>query len=468
MRETMQEIKKEEIIDVKEKQRNYFASGKTKEIGFRLEQLERLKRAIKQSEHLIIEALQKDLGKHENESYTTEIGFVYHSISCAMRQLRQWMKPERVRTPFYMLPARSTIVSEPYGCVLIIAPYNYPVQLALEPLVGAIAAGNCTMLKLSELTPNVSEILAHVIETNFNPAFLWCINGGVETTTNLLEQAYDYIFFTGSPAVGKVVMQAAATHLTPVTLELGGKSPVIVDETANIKAAAERIVWGKTLNVGQTCVAPDYVYVHESVKEQFLMELQNYNQKFYGKDSLKSEQYGRIVNDRHMRRLQNILEKDEKQIVYGGNIDYNERRIEFTIIDVVTKQEACMQEEIFGPILPILSYVNLEDVIDHINRQPKPLALYIFSTDKQVQRKLLRETSSGGVCINDVISHIINPNLPFGGVGNSGIGTYHGKSSFDTFSHKKSVLQCHKNIKNKLAQPPYTKQQLHWMRKIFQ
>ena len=463
----MNEIKKQQVEETLKQQRAFFDTAQTKEAEFRIRQLKRLKAGMKQREGELLQALKQDLGKHENEAFMTEVGFVYKSIQSAIKNLSQWMKPKRVKTPSYMMPAKSYIRPEPYGSVLMIGPFNYPVQLVIEPLIGAIAAGNCVVVKLSELTPTVSRVLAELITELFPKKYIWCVEGGVPTTTALLEAKFDYIFFTGSPAVGKIVMQAAANHMTPVTLELGGKSPVIVDETADIKTAAQRIVWGKTLNVGQTCVAPDYIYVHERVKQKLIDEMGQIYHKFYGTDPHKSESYARIVNDRHFNRLYHMLEQEKDHIIFGGTTVPEERYMELTIIDVTSREQACMQEEIFGPILPIITYHKLNEVIKEINSQPKPLALYLFSRKKLTQQKVLNETASGGVCINDVISHIINPQLPFGGVGNSGIGSYHGEESFNTFSHRKSVLHSHGSLSSLLSQPPYSKIQLEILRKVF-
>lgn len=465
--EKMIEISKEEIQDVMEQQHKFFGRSKTKQIEFRIYQLKQLKAGIKAYESQILQALKEDLGKHEAEGFMTEVGFVYKTIDYNIKKLNHWMKPQKVKTPFYMMPAKSYTLAEPYGSVLIIGPFNYPFQLVIEPLIGAMAAGNCAVVKLSELTPNVSGLIAKILSEVFTNEYIWCIEGGVPTTTALLEQKFDYIFFTGSPVVGKIVMKAAAEHMTPVTLELGGKSPVIVDSTANLKNAAKSIVWGKTLNNGQTCVAPDYVYVQESLREPLIEEMKRVHKKFYGKDSAKSSSYGRIVNERHFLRLNTILEQEKDHILFGGKTDPENRYMEFTLVDTTSREQACMQEEIFGPILPLISYQELDQVIREINEQPKPLALYLFSNDKAVQKKVLKQTTSGGACINDVIYHVANPYLPFGGVGNSGIGSYHGKESFLTFSHCKSVFHSQGSISSKLSVPPYKKSQLSIMKKIF-
>ena len=463
----MIEISKEQAKKMMEEQHIFFQSGATKDSSFRKKQLYRLKTTIRKYETDILDALKKDLGKHENEGFMTEVGLIYKSITETIRHMSQWMKPNRVKTPYYMLPGKSYVISEPYGSVLIIGPFNYPFQLVIEPLIGAIAAGNCAVIKLSELTPHVSNIIHKILTEAFSNKFVWCVKGGVPSTTVLLEEKFDYIFFTGSPRVGQIVMEAAAKHLTPVTLELGGKSPVIVDETANIKNAARKILWGKTVNAGQTCVAPDYIYVHESVKDQFIQEIRKQARKIFGKDMKESKSFGRIINDSHFKRLHHILEEEKENILFGGSTNVSERYVELTLVNVTSRDQISMQEEIFGPILPIMEYSKLESIIQEINAQPKPLALYIFSESKMTQQKVLRLTTSGGTCINDVISHLVNPNLPFGGVGNSGIGSYHGKHSFDTFSHKRSVFHNMGSVSGLVSLPPYNKKQLGIVRKIF-
>lgn len=463
----MSEIGKQQVQEALKQQHEFFEAAGTKDVEFRIRQLRQLKEGIKRNEAQLLQALKQDLGKHENEGFMTEVGFTYKSIENAIKNLKRWMSPKRSRTPYYMMPAKSYIIPEPYGSVLIIGPFNYPVQLVIEPLIGAIAAGNCAVIKLSELTPTVSGVIAKLIAELFPKKYIWCVEGGVPTTTVLLEEHFDYIFFTGSPAVGRVVMEAAAKHMTPVTLELGGKSPVIVDETADIKTAAQRILWGKTVNVGQTCVAPDYIYVHESVKKRLLAEMEHQFLKFYGEDAHKSESYARIVNERHFNRLNQILEQEKDHIIFGGRTIPEDRYMEFTIVDVTSWEQACMKEEIFGPILPIITYQDLDKVIKEINSQPKPLALYIFSRKKQTQQKVLHCTTSGGACINDVISHVANPYLPFGGVGNSGMGSYHWKESFRTFSHYKSVFDNRGSMSSRLSLPPYSELQLKVLRKTF-
>lgn len=454
-------------VDIILKEHNkYFDTQITKELNFRREKLEKLKAGIKKYEKEIVIALNEDLGKSEFESYETEIGFVYHSISETIKNLKKWIKPQRVSTPIYLMPARSYIIKEPYGTVLIIGPYNYPFHLCIEPLVGVIATGNCAVLKPSELAPSTSAVVKKMIEDTFEKEYIRCVEGSVETNTSLINAKFDYIFFTGSVSVGKIVMEAAAKNLVPVTLELGGKSPVIIDESANIKEAAERIIWGKTLNVGQTCVAPDYVLAHESVKDELIEEMKESIKKYFGSDIRKSDCYGRIINERHLQRIIEIMGKDKEGIVYGGNFNIEDKFIKPTIIEISSWNAASMQEEIFGPVLPIMSYKNLNDAVKEIKKRPKPLALYMFTKSKKTEEILLKEISSGSVCINDTMQQISNSTLPFGGVGNSGIGSYHGKQSIITFSHQKSVLKKHNRIKFNIMYPPYDLRKLGWIKRF--
>lgn len=446
--------------------RYFFASQQTYPLSFRIIQLKKLKKAIERYEASLMKALYKDLGKSNFESYATEIGYTQKSIREAIKNLASWSKDIPVKTPFYLLPAKSRKIYEPYGTVLIMAPYNYPFQLLIEPLIGAICAGNCAILKPSELTPWTSMVVSKMITEIYSPSYIRCIEGGVATNQALLGVSFDYIFFTGSVNVGKIVMEHAAKHLTPVTLELGGKSPVIVDETASIKWAANRIAWGKFLNAGQTCIAPDYVLVHASVKDSFLEELKKCMIRFYGKDARKSASYGRIINKRHFERLSQILEQDESAIVYGGKKDMATKFIEPTLLLLSNTDAASMKEEIFGPILPILVYNQLSDAKAIIQTMPTPLALYLFSKNRKVQKDIIRYIPSGGVCINDTIEHIVNPELSFGGVGTSGLGSYHGKQSFLTFSHEKSVLTRIGTFDVKFLNPPYTSAGLRLIRKI--
>ena len=441
-----------------EAQKQFFETGWTRDFAFRICQLQLLADAMRKNETVLGEALKKDLGKSAFESYATEIGFVLADIRYTIQNLQKWSAPKRVRTPLYLFPGKSKIQKEPYGSVLILGPYNYPVQLLAEPLVGAIAAGNCAVLKPSELTPHVSEAMYQIVHSTFKEEYIACVEGGVEVNQELLSQKFDYIFFTGSERVGRIVMKAAAENLTPVTLELGGKSPVIIEKTANIKEAARRIAWGKLMNAGQTCVAPDYVLVDESRKQQFLTEMKTAFSHLYGKEIKKNPDFGRIVNERHMERLQKILEQDAKYLFCGGEADTLQRYIEPAILDLGKDQNAAsMQEELFGPILPVLSYHKLEDAVRFVNKRAKPLALYLFTKKRSAEKFVLERVSSGGVCVNDTISHLINPDLPFGGVGASGMGQYHGKYSFDTFTHEKSVFYKPADWNLPVCYPPFTK-----------
>ncbi|MBW4543121.1 MAG: aldehyde dehydrogenase [Symplocastrum torsivum CPER-KK1] len=426
------------ISDIIQQQREFFATGKTKDVAFRLEQLKRLKQAILDNQAAILEAVNADLNKPEFEAYATEIGVV-REIDYAIKHLKSWVKPKKVSTSIEQFPSSACIYPEPLGVVLIISPWNYPFQLMISPLVGAIAAGNCAILKPSELAANTSRIVTQITEKTFDPSYITSIEGGVETSQQLLAEKFDHIFFTGGTKIGQIVMEAAAKHLTPVTLELGGKSPCIVDSNVHIEHAAKRIAWGKFINAGQTCIAPDYLLVDRTVKNDLLTSIKQYIQEFYGDDPAKSPDYGRIINQRHFERLASFL--NEGQPYIGGQINPEERYIAPTVIDGVDWDTPVMQEEIFGPILPVLEYSDLSEAIAKINARPKPLALYLFSKDQQKQERVLRETSSGGVCINDTVMQVGVSELPFGGVGSSGIGSYHGKASFDTFSHQKSVLK---------------------------
>jgi aldehyde dehydrogenase (NAD+) len=453
-----------DIPSMIEQQRSFFSAGKTKDIEFRLEQLTKLKKAVKDREPQIIEALKQDLNKSELESYATEIGILYEEINLMMKHLQTWAKPVKVKTPLTHAGASSYVYAEPYGVVLIIAPWNYPFQLQLSPLVGAMGAGNCAVLKPSELTPSVSSLLSELVQSTFDEGYITVVEGGVETSQALLEEKFDYIFFTGSVPVGRIIMQAAAKHLTPVTLELGGKSPAIVDKDANLELAAKRIAWGKFTNAGQTCVAPDYLLIHSDVKERFVGLFQQYVTEFYGENPLTSEHYSHIVSDRHFQRLANFLH-DGKAIV-GGEYNRENLVISPTLLDGVTWDSPIMEDEIFGPILPMMEFADIDDIIQHVQRFPNPLALYYFSESVPMQEKILHSLSFGGGCINDTIMHLANPHLPFGGVGNSGMGNYHGKSSFDVFSHRKSVLKQTTKMDLPFRYPSF-KHGLTLLKKIF-
>lgn len=452
-------------------QRTYFAGGATRSLGWRIQQLQALKEIIRKNEEQILDALTADLGKPRTEGYLTEVSYLYGSIDHALKHLRRWARSRRVPTPLH-LTGSGRIDYEPYGTVLIIAPFNYPFQLALEPLVGALAAGNTAIIKPSELTPTVAGVLQTVVEQAFTPQAVACIQGEVDTTTELLAQRFDYIFFTGSVPVGKIVMKAAAEYLTPVTLELGGKSPVIVDETASIRQAARRIAWGKFLNTGQTCIAPDYVLVHRSRKDELLAALRETITDFYGADARTSTSYGRIVNERHTRRLAEILDADAAHLAHGGQIDVGERYVEPTLLDLTGADgksvltAAVMEQEIFGPILPVLPYDTLDQATSLVRSFEKPLALYVFSRSTKNQKKITGSISSGGVSINDTLKHVSHPNLPFGGVGEAGIGAYHGRYSFETFSHRKGVYTNRLLWDLPVLFPPYTDSRLNLLKKV--
>ncbi|HAR7128794.1 TPA: aldehyde dehydrogenase [Staphylococcus aureus] len=433
----------------------FFNTQQTKDISFRKEQLKKLSKAIKSYESDILEALYTDLGKNKVEAYATEIGITLKSIKNARKELKNWTKTKNVDTPLYLFPTKSYIKKEPYGTVLIIAPFNYPFQLVFEPLIGAIAAGNTAIIKPSELTPNVARVIKRLINETFDANYIEVIEGGIEETQTLIHLPFDYVFFTGSENVGKIVYQAASENLVPVTLEMGSKSPVIVDETANIKVASERICFGKFTNAGQTCVAPDYILVHESVKDDLITALSKTLREFYGQNIQQSPDYGRIVNLKHYHRLTSLLNSAQMNIVFGGHSDEDERYIEPTLLDHVTNDSAIMQEEIFGPILPILTYQSLDEAIAFIHQRPKPLSLYLFSEDENATQRVINELSFGGGAINDTLMHLANPKLPFGGVGASGMGRYHGKYSFDTFTHEKSYIFKSTRLESGVHLPPY-------------
>ncbi|MGB7520844.1 MAG: aldehyde dehydrogenase, partial [Spirulinaceae cyanobacterium] len=415
--------------------------------------LKALQQAIKSQEEEIAQALYNDLKRPKLESLAAEVSLCLKEISYALKHLKAWTKPQKVATPLALLPGSSHIIPEPLGVVLIISPWNYPFQLAIAPLVSATAAGNCVIIKPSEIASHTSQVIAQLIEKVFPPEYITVVEGDKEVSTELLKQKFDHIFFTGSTAIGKIVMEAAAKHLTTVTLELGGKSPCIVDSNIDIGISAKRIAWGKFINAGQTCIAPDYLLVHSSIRSALLTALKKCLEEFYGQNPATSPDYSRIISDRHFQRLSALLK--EGKIVVGGETNSAERYIAPTIIDQINWDDEVMAEEIFGPILPIIEYENLTEAITAINSRPKPLALYIFSEDKQVQKQVLEQTSSGGVCINDTISQVASCELPFGGVGASGMGSYHGKAGFDAFSHQKSILKKPFWLDIKLKYPPY-------------
>ncbi|MBD2180416.1 aldehyde dehydrogenase [Aerosakkonema funiforme] len=443
------EVKFSQLV---QQQRQFFSTGNTKDISFRIAQLQLLKQAILENKQAIANAVKADLKKPDFEIYLTEL-YVVKEIDYTIKHIKSWAKAKKVATPLEQFPSSAIIYPEPLGVVLIISPWNYPFNLMILPLIGAIAAGNCAILKPSEISLHTSKVLADIFQKNFDPAYIALVEGGVETSQQLLKEKFDRIFFTGGTNVGKIVMEAAAKHLTPVTLELGGKSPCIVDADTQIEIAARRIAWGKFINAGQTCIAPDYLLVNHNIKKDLLDAIKKCIQEFYGDDPAKSPDYTRIINKKHFSRLAAFLKDGE--IIVGGETDAENNYIAPTVIDNVSLDAPIMQEEIFGPILPVITYNDLTEAISIVNDRPKPLALYFFSKNKDRQERILRETSSGGVCINDTIMHIGIPELPFGGVGDSGIGAYHGKTSFDTFSHQKSVLKNSFLVDMKLRYAPY-------------
>ena len=443
------------IEDFVKNQREYFNLGETLPYKFRLEALKNLKNGIEKHEKEIMEALKLDLGKSATESYMCEIGMVLSELKYAIRHLKSWIKKEKVRTPLAQFPSKSFIVKEPLGVVLIMSPWNYPFMLAIDPLIGAIGAGNCAVIKPASYAKNTSNIIKKLLGECFDERYVSVVLGGREENSALLEQRFDYIFFTGSVSVGKLVAEKASKNLTPVTLELGGKSPCVIDKTANLKIAARRLAFGKFLNVGQTCVAPDYLLIDKSVKEEFLKYFMAEIKKMFGEEPLKNESYGKIINEKHFNRICGLIDKNK--LIFGGDSDEKSLKIEPTILDNVTLDDACMKEEIFGPIMPVISFDNIDDAIKIIRNFEKPLALYLFSNDKKVVNRFLTSVPYGGGCVNDTIIHLATTKMGFGGVGYSGYGSYHGKRSFLTFSHEKSIVKKSPSVDLPIRYQPYSK-----------
>ncbi len=443
-------------------QKLYFSKEKTRDISFRKKQLEKLYKSIKQHENEILIALKSDLNKSAFEAYETEIGMVYEELKFMLKNIKNFSKPRRIKTPLMHFPSKSYQYQDPYGCVLIMSPWNYPFQLTLVPLIGAIAAGNCAVVKPSNYAKETSRVILKIL-SEFPQEYIAVVEGGRDVNNALLEEKFDYIFFTGSPLVGKLVMEKAAQHLTPMTLELGGKSPCIIDKTAKIDLAAKRVAWGKLLNSGQTCVAPDYIIVHESIKNEFINALKKYIEVFYGKNPEKNPEYPKIINKIHFDRLSELINNSEN--VNGGKTNSETYQIAPAIIDNCQWDSLVMKDEIFGPILPIISYNDFDEIIKQINSRPKPLALYCFTESKTIENKVLKSVLYGGGCINDTVLHLANPYLSFGGVGESGLGKYHGKESFYTFSHTKSVLKRGTSSDINLRYAPY-KDNLKLIKKI--
>ncbi len=443
------------IREITAKQRDFFESGKTMDVNFRKAMLLKLKEAVLCNQEKIEAALYADLGKSKTESYMCEIGLVLSELSYQAAHIRKLTAPKRRRTPLANFHAKSFIVQEPYGCVLIMSPWNYPFLLCLQPLAGAIAAGNCAVIKPSAYSPATSHIIREIISEVFEEGFVSVVEGGRQENSLLLEEKFDYIFFTGGIHVGKQVMEKASQNLTPVTLELGGKSPCIVDRDCDIKRAARRIAFGKYLNCGQTCVAPDYLLIHRDVKEVFLKELFAQVRSMYSDEPLENPAYGKMINEKHFNRVLGLI--DESKVVFGGRFDRERLKIAPTVMDGVTREDAVMQEEIFGPVLPVIEVGSMEEAAAFVRQGQKPLALYIFTNNKKSERLFTERVSFGGGCVNDTVMHLSNANLPFGGVGASGMGAYHGAKTFETFSHAKSILKTSNWIDLPLRYQPYSR-----------
>ncbi len=450
-----------ELIDC---QRTYFNEGNTLDINIRINNLKKLKSAIIANEKQILKSLKMDLGKSYAEGYMTEVGMILDEIGFLVKHLKSWAKPKRVRTSLANIPSKNILYREPYGVTLIVSPWNYPFQLTMAPLIGAIAGGNTAIIKPSRKSINTTNIMTKIIEENFEGEFIKVVNAGPGSNEAVLKEKFDYIFFTGSVRVGKLVMEAASKHLTEVTLELGGKSPCIVDKDTNIDITARRLTWGKFLNVGQTCVAPDYVLVHEDRKEELIQGLNKYIRQFYGEETKTCIDYGRIIDGEAFDRLISYLDEDKIRI--GGEYDRDQKFIAPTVIDNIDFNHRVMKDEIFGPILPVITYRDLDEVIKTINNRQKPLALYFFSSNRTNIDKVIARTSSGGVCINDTVMHVASSNLYFGGVGESGMGQYHGKASFETFTHQKSVVNKGFALDVPLRYPPFGNK-LKLLKKVF-
>jgi aldehyde dehydrogenase (NAD+) len=447
--------------------REFFDDGNTRSYEFRIAQLVKLKEMIKKNEKEVLEALYLDLHKPAFEAFTSEIGIMYEEINYAIKHLKSWMKPERVNTPLVLQPSTTHVYSEPLGIALIIGPWNYPFQLLLAPLVGVISAGNCAMIKPSYQTKHISALVSKIIGETFPEEYISVVEGPGEMIGPMLIDRFrfDHIFFTGSPSVGKKIAAMAANHLTPVILELGGKSPVIVDKDANIDVAAKRLVWAKYFNAGQTCVCPDYLLVHESIKDEFLSKMKFYIKEFFGDKPIESESFGRIVNEKRFDILKEYL--NQGNVIIGGEIDRESKFISPTIIDGINIDSKIMQEEIFGPILPVITYSDINEVVTIVRKNRYPLALYLFTKNKSIEKFILENIEFGGGCINNGIVHLVNSKMPFGGVGNSGIGRYHGRYSFETFSHKKSVLKTGEWLDPSLRYAPYNNKKLNIASKLF-
>ncbi len=453
-----------EIDELLDLQNKYFDSQATKDVSFRINQLDILKNAIKKYEPKIIEAIKKDFNKCEFEVYETEIGMTLSEIKHVRNKVKKWSSPQKVKTPLTNPGAKTYVYKQPYGVCLIMSPWNYPFYLCISPLIGAIISGNCATIKPSELSFNTSKVIKDMIEEYFDKEYIAVVEGDIATNKYLLSKKFDYIFFTGSPAVGKIVMEAASKNLTPITLELGGKSPCVVDESCDIDMSAKKIVWGKLLNGGQTCIAPDYIIAHTKIKDELIESMKKYIDEFYGASPIKSDDYAGIINRKHFDRILSLI--NYNKVVYGGKYDEIKLKIEPTILDKVDIMDDVMQEEIFGPLIPVMEFEKISDLDKIIEKNRNPLAFYIFTNDKKFEETIINKFSFGGGCVNDTIMHISNQNAPFGGVGNSGIGSYHGKRSFDAFTHEKTILKA-SSIDIPFKYPPYSKKALELLKKSF-
>ncbi|SHJ58865.1 aldehyde dehydrogenase [Aquimarina spongiae] len=449
----------QEIVD---QQRNFFNTNATKNISFRIQELKRLKNVLKQNETLLYQAIYQDFKKSEFETYLTELSIIYHEIDLALVKVKKWAKKKKVSTGLANLPGKSYIIPEPYGTILVIGAWNYPYQLSLCPAIAAIAAGCTVVLKPSEVPSQTSEVMAQLINQNFDPKLFKVVEGSVKETTALLEIRFDKIFFTGSVPVGKIVYQAAAKHLTPVTLELGGKSPAIITKDVNIDMTAKRLVWAKYLNAGQTCIAPDYVLVDATIKDKFLAAIKKYIEK--SDYHVDNDNYTQIINEKNLDRLNDLINEDK--IFIGGKGNKEERVIPPTVLTDVVYTDKVMQEEIFGPIMPILTFDTIDEAIERVKKFEKPLSFYVFTKNSTTRKRILNEISFGGGAVNDAVMHFTEQTLPFGGVGESGIGTYHGKYGFEAFSHYKSVLQKPFWVELDLKYAPYSSKKLKWLKRL--
>ncbi len=457
----MEATSREKIESILKNQRDFFATHKTKDIKFRLNALKKFKAAILKNEQKIADALWKDLHKSEEETYLTETSIVLSEIDNHIKHLRSWAKPKRVKTPLHLLPSSSKVIYEPLGVALIVAPWNYPFHLLMNSVVGAISAGVCSILKPSDYAKNIALVMQELIQETFDSEYIDIVQGGRAVNTILFEQRFDIIFFTGSPVVGKVVMHAAAENLTPVVLELGGKSPCIVDKNANIDIAAKRIAWGKTVNAGQTCIAPDYLFAHSSIKDELIEKIGKYIEEALGKNIQESKHFVRIINEKAFDRIDGLMKQGD--IKFGGDTDREDKYIAPTIIDNVKPDYPIMGEEIFGPLLPVMTFDEIDEVITYVNNNEKPLAFYYFGKNEEA-KNVLAKTTSGGGCINDTLMHIANHHMPFGGVGNSGLGNYHGRESFLAFSNQRAIVTTPTWIDLPLKYAPY--KYFKWVKKI--